>query len=243
MLRIRDNKTANQLITEVFKNKKTVILQNIRKPMNELTKNEMWEKFKEIFHSMFGKEFKEDQDAIYNIKVLFYYFLQDRKFFKCENLRTDITIPSFQKGLLIIGGYGLGKTDYFKVFEKVFEKYANYRFKFYTSKDLVTKYELCQTAFDKDFFLKDVNRKRMFIDDISSERLASNYGKIDVIEEILSNRYNKNRITFASCNYSNNKECAKETIENLGVRYGPRIYDRLYEIFNVIEFRGKSYRR
>ena len=240
MLQIGESQTANQLISEVFRNNTS---QEITKPTYQFSKKELWRKFIKEFYIMYGKELILDEYSINNLKVLFFYFLQDKSFFECENLRVDITIPSFQKGVLIIGGYGLGKTDYFKVFEKVFEKYTDHRFKFYVSKDLVMKYELCQTPFDKNYFFNDFNRKRIFIDDLKSERLASNYGKVDVIEELLSTRYNKKLTTFASCNYSNSNECVKETIEDLGIRYGARIYDRLYESFNIIEFKGKSYRR
>jgi DNA replication protein DnaC len=243
MLRIGENQTANQLIVDVIKNNKTKPSQNIIRAICNFSKKELWQKFIETFYAMYGKKIIQDTSTINNLKVLFYYFLGDEQFFECDNLRGDITNPSFQKGLLIIGGFGLGKTDYFKVFERVFVKLSNYRFKFFSSKELVAKYELCNTPLDKKSFFKDVDRKRMFIDDLRSERLASNYGKFDVIEEVLSFRYDRKLTTFTSCNYSNNNQCVKETIEELGATYGGRIYDRLYESFNIIEFTGKSYRR
>jgi DNA replication protein DnaC len=175
--------------------------------------------------------------------VLFCYFLRDEKFFKCENLRGDISIPSFKKGLLIIGGFGLGKTDYFKVFENIFKNYSHLRFKFYTSKALVHQFEICQTPMDRESFFKDSERKLMFIDDISSERLASNYGRVDTIEEIIINRYDKKLRTFASCNYTSSDNCALKTLQDLGLRYGGRLYDRFHEMFNIIEIKGTSYRR
>jgi DNA replication protein DnaC len=242
MLRIGENQTANQLIVDVIKNNKKKASQNIIIPTCDFSKKELWQKFVETFYAMYGKKIIQDASTINNLKVLFFYFLGDEQFFKCDNLRGDIAIPSFQKGLLIIGGFGLGKTDFFKVFERVFVKLSNYRFKFYSSKELVTQYELCNTPLDKKFFFRDIDRKRMFIDDLKSERLASNYGRFDVIEEVLSYRYDRKLTTFASCNYSGNNQCVKETIEELGVRYGGRIYDRLYESFNIIEFTGKSYR-
>lgn len=242
MLRIGETQTISQLIGQVPKNKRVEKSQNIINEMNKISKGQMWQKFVEIFCAMYGKEFIQDERTINNLKVIFFYFLQDKKFFECDNLRGDIIPPSFQKGLLIIGGFGLGKTDCFKVFEKVFVKFSNYRFKFYSSKELVTKYELCQTPFDKKYFFKDVSRKRMFIDDIGSERIASNYGKFNVIEEVISQRYDNKLLTYASCNYSDKSLCPKKTLEDLGLRYGPRLYDRFYEMFNIIEFTEKSYR-
>lgn len=243
MLRNGESQKANQLLNQVFKNESKEILKPIVKPMNEISKQELWKCFTQTFYEMNGKAFQQDQDAIKNLKVLFFYFLQDEKFFECENLRADITIPSFKKGLLIIGGFGLGKSNYFKVFEKVFRRFASLRFKFYTTNELVQKYESCQKPLDKDYFFKEVKRKRMFIDEINSERLASNYGHFDVVEEVLISRYDNKLITFASCNYNSYDACAKQTLEDLGLRYGSRIYDRFHEIFNIIEFTGLSYRR
>ena len=242
MMRIGETQSISQLIGEVPKNESIEKTQNIINAMNKISKNQMWRKFVETFYDIYSKEFIQDERTINNLKVIFFYFLQDEKFFECDNLRGDIIKPSLGKGLLIIGGFGTGKTDYLKVFEKVFEKFNNYRFKFYSSKELVTKYELCQTPFDKKYYFKDVSRKRMFIDDIGSERIASNYGKCDVIEEVLSHRYDNKLRTFASCNYSDKTQSVKSTIEELGVKYGSRIYDRLFESFNIIEFNGKSYR-
>lgn len=243
MIRIGETQKTGQLLNQMFKKEKIQSSKHVIKQMNEISKEKLWKIFTKTFYEMFGKEFQKDEAALKNLKVLFYYFLRDEKFFECENLRTDITKPSFGKGLLIIGGYGLGKSDYFKVFEKVFQNYPSLRFRFYTAKGLVRKYERCQTPLDKDCFFKDVERKLMFIDDISSERLASNYGKIDVIEEVIVLRYDKKLITFTSCNYSNTDKCVNQTLHDLGLRYDGRIYDRFHEIFNIIEFKGLSYRR
>lgn len=242
MLRIGEIQTISQLIDQVPKNKRPEKPQNIINELNKFSKDQMWQKFVETFYAMYSKEFIQDERIINNLKVIFFYFLKDENFFECDNLRGDIIKPSFEKGLLIIGGYGVGKTDYFKVFEKVFEEFNNYRFKFYSSKELVNKYEFCQTPFDKDYFFKDISRKRMFIDDISSERIASNFGKIDIIEEVLSIRYDKRLVTYASCNFSDESFSSQKTLEDLGVRYGPRMYDRFYEMVNIIEFTEKSYR-
>ncbi|MEH6538264.1 MAG: hypothetical protein V7719_17840 [Psychroserpens sp.] len=241
-MRTNDVQKTSQIINKIITNSNSQKPEKKMKPIEDLSKQELWKYFLKTFREMHGKKFKEDEIALNNLKVLFYYFLRDEKFYECENLRADITTPSFNKGLLIIGGYGLGKTDYFKVFESIFKSYPNLRFKFYTSKALVHQYEICQTPMDKQSFFKDVERKLMFIDDISSERIASNYGQIDVLDEVLIHRYDKKLRTFASCNYSKRNTCAKQTLVDLGLRYGGRLYDRFHEMFNIIDFRGKSSR-
>jgi DNA replication protein DnaC len=207
-----------------------------------LDKKSLWNQFLRSFKTIYNKELIINDSVIHNLKPLFYYFLNDSNFFECENLRSDISKPSLDKGLLIIGGYGLGKTDYFKVFQTVFKTLPTLRFKCYNSKELISGYESCITPIDKKEFFNEKNRRLLFIDDISSERVASNYGLIDVVGEILAERYTNNLRTLASCNYSNENQCVEQTLEALGIRYGDRIYDRLFEMFNIIEFNGKSFR-
>lgn len=242
-MRANDAQKTNQIINRIVENSNNQKIYKKMKPKHDFSKKGLWNCFLKTFQEMHGKEFQKDEESINNLKTLFYYFLRNENFYKCKNLRADISNPSFDKGLLIIGGFGLGKTDYFKVFERVFKSYPHLRFKFYTSKALVHHYEICQTPMDKQSFFKDTERKLMFIDDISSERLASNYGKFDVIDEVMINRYDKKLRTFTSCNYTTNDCCAKQTLIDLGLRYGSRMYYRFHEMFNIIEFKGKSFRR
>jgi DNA replication protein DnaC len=206
------------------------------------TKNQLWEMFLKEFETKFSKSLVKSENEVENLKVLFYYFLQDEAFYLCKNLRSDISKPSFQKGMLVIGGCGVGKTAYFKTFESIFFKDPQNRYKYYGAKELVRNYELCQTPLDKDYFFKDFTRKNIFLDDIGSEKEASNFGKVDVIEEVLYLRYEKKLKVHASCNYSSSDMSAEETLKELGNKYGPRIYDRFFGLFNIIEFNGRSYR-
>lgn len=207
-----------------------------------ISKHELWYKFLETFRGLTGKSLNKDDQTINNLKVLFHYFLRDDNFFNCNNLRADISNPSFDKGLLIIGATGVGKTCYLKVLEKIFMEFPQLRFKVESSSDLVTQYETCRTPSDKDSFFRKQQRKRLFIDDINSEPIASNYGKYDVVGNILMSRHEKRLLTYATTNYLTDEESAICTLEELGHRYGFRLYDRLFEMFNIIEFHGNSYR-
>nr|WP_321221986.1 hypothetical protein [uncultured Psychroserpens sp.] len=241
-MRNNDVQRTNQIINQLKTNFGSQITKKKLKPVENLSKQSLWNYFVDGFQTTYGKKFLNDIDSLNNLKILFYYFLRDESFLECDNLRKDISTPSFNKGLLIIGGYGLGKTDYFKVFESIFKNYPDLRFKFYTSKELVHKYEICEKPMDKQYFFKDVERKLMLIDDISSERTASNFGKVDVIDEVLIHRYDNKLRTFVTCNYTNDGNCAQQTLIDLGLRYGSRMYDRFYEMFNIVEFKGTSYR-
>ncbi|TYB78114.1 hypothetical protein ES676_02575 [Bizionia saleffrena] len=218
------------------------IEENIQRQPIAPTKGQLWKVFKDVFFDMYGKPFIENEYTISNIKVLFFYFLNDPKFSNCHNLVKGLNTPSFNKGLLIIGGVGIGKTDYLKVFEKVFMHYNPLRFKMYSSKSLVTGFENCSVPMEKDYFFRDKDRKRLCIDDMGAEQNASNFGIFDIVGNILSNRYNKKLITYATTNFASSSNDVDETLRALGERYGHRVYDRLFEMFNVITFNGSSLR-
>ena len=240
---MRHNNTLSigQLIT-TMDSPKNIIKKNIKKPPIPPTKEQLWFTFKTAFYKMYGKQFIENEHTLKNIKTLFYYFLNDPEFYNCENLIKGLNTPDFNKGLLIIGGVGIGKTDYFKVFESVFKQYEPFRFKMYSSKLLVRDYEKCSIPLEKDYFFKDKDRKRLCIDDMGSENNASNYGTFNVVGNVLSNRYDKNLITHVTTNFASSSNDVEETLHVLGKRYGHRIYDRLFEMFNIIIFTGPSLR-
>ncbi|WP_418510966.1 hypothetical protein [Corallibacter sp.] len=207
------------------------------------TKNDLWNPFKECFYSITDKRLEVNNETINNLKTLFFYFTKDDSFFGCENLRKDISKPRFDKGLLIIGNYGIGKTAYLKAFEKLFRFYTPLRFKGYSSMELVRMYENISSPVEKELFFHNMERKCLYIDDLDAEKNASNFGITNVVKEVLSLRYEKSLLTFASCNYSSSDLCVEQTMESFIERYGNRIYDRMFDMFNVIEFKGKSKRR
>lgn len=207
------------------------------------TKKELWNEFVIEFEEEFGVKFSESPENLNNIKVLFFYFLKDCLFFKCDNLMSELSIPSFKKGLMIVGSYGIGKTAYLRVFEKIFKKHRALRFRGYSAKDLVKEYEASLIPFDRAYMLDNVIRPRLFIDDINSERVASNYGNCDVIEEILFKQNERKYVSYVTCNHTNPDNNIKLTLTDLGKRYGGRLHDRFFEMFNIIVFTGKSMRR
>ncbi|PNQ75205.1 hypothetical protein C1T31_03460 [Hanstruepera neustonica] len=224
-------------------------IQNIKPINNNVpsaslpSKQQLWIAFIEHFERLYNKPFIKDEMFINNIKTLFYYFLQDNSFFECENLRKDISKPDFRKGLLVVGGTGVGKTMSFNVFESMFRGFKPLTFKGYSSTELVRLYETLKTPIDKEHFFQSMEYKKgMFIDDMDAERLASNYGHTDVVKDVLNIRYDKRLLTYATCNYSDESNSIEKTLDSLGERYGHRIYDRLFEMFNVIEFNGMSIR-
>lgn len=212
------------------------------------TKKILWTLFLEKYKEVNGKEFIQTPEAMSNVKTLFYYFLKEDEFFKCENL-SYITKPDFSKGLLIVGGYGNGKTSVMKTFEAIFKGIKNYHFTSHNANDVVKMFEKIKSdEFGIDLTRKDFDRKMnlgsVYFDDVKTEREASNFGKVNLFKEILEIRSAKTYKTYITCNFKegfpNNLEKA---LDEFSTKYGERVYDRIYDMFNIIEFKGKSFRQ
>lgn len=213
----------------------------VNKPQ-ALTKKWIWESFKESFLENEGKWFIETNETLQNIKPLVYYFLGDIETFKqCKNVST-LSKPSLEKGLLIIGNYGNGKTSVFRAFEKAL-KQTDLIFKGYSANEAVTMFEACKDAQEKEEFFKIMNKGTRYFDDIKTERMASNYGKTQLFKDILEARYNNKVRTYITCNFKENyPNDLNKAFDEFGEKYGSRVFDRLFEMFNIIEFTGKSFR-
>ena len=209
--------------------------------------------FKTKFAMVHGKEFENTEFTKNNILPLVYYFSKDPRFFECENL-SKLSTPSFDKGILIVGHFGNGKTAAMRVFERIFQNIKGMSFKGYTANEVVGMFEKCTDDASKKEFERKMNLGSRYFDDIKTERIASNYGKVNVFKDILETRYN-NRIqiangktttnkTFATCNFKDGYEGNMEVaVDEFLEKYGGRVYDRLFEMFNIIEFKGKSFRK
>lgn len=199
--------------------------------------------FKANFLSMYQKEFIKDEFTTNNILPLIYYFSKDERFFECENL-SKLSTPSFDKGILIVGTFGNGKTAAMRVFERIFQHIKGMTFKGYTANEVVGMFEKCNSDVLKSEFERKVNFGQRYFDDIKTERIASNYGKVNIFKDIFETRYNNNLKTYITCNYKDGFEGNVDVaLEEFGEKYGARVYDRLFEMFNVIEFKGLSFRK
>jgi len=220
-----------------------------------------------------GTEFSLTEESIKNIEPIIKYFSYDKTFFDCDNsikvVGNKKLIPSFNKGLLIIGNVGNGKTSVMKALQFMIDFYFDkamseawdtsgdwnrLRFKFRTTEALVTEYEFLKSGQEKEIFFSKYSKGNLFLDDLKREKEASNFGKTNVVKSILEKRYNIQKKysdekvnavrTFGTMNfhddYPNNIDFA---IQEAGLRYGAHIYDRMFEMFNVIEFKGKSFRK
>jgi hypothetical protein len=226
------------------------------------TKAVLYNAFIKEFRISQKKDFQSTPETIKNLEVLIKYFSKDPTFFECEHLVKKVAgkevIPSFSKGLLIIGNYGNGKTTLMNCLEQAIKKlyelsvsenwdskkqWEILRFKAKKSHDVVTEFESLSTPEHRDYFYKTYSAHRYYFDDVKKEKVASNFGKTELFQELLEKRYDKKATTYITCNYDPKfpNELERGLFE-FGNRYGGHIFDRLLEMFNIIEFKGKSFR-
>lgn len=179
-----------------------------------------------------------NEDTKINMRVLNRYFARDESF---AELCNPISKPSLGKGLLIVGGFGNGKTDFMKTYRAALS-FPGYSFKSFTANEVVNMYEDCHEDYDKMVFWKQVLNGKCHFDDVLTERTASNYGKVELFKDIIEGRYDRGSTTYITCNYRNPGD-VEDALKQFGEKYGSRVYDRLFEMFNVIDWKGKSFRK
>ena len=221
-----------------------------------ITKSLLWRYFRAYYPRVGGREFLQTPESLANLAPIIEYFARDPGFFSRERLVRSVNgqqlRPSFNKGLLIIGGYGNGKTSIMTVLELVFSTLRMpMRFSSYKAREVVSRYEQiwADPTFREtsryEFYQRFSRAAGLYLDDVKKERAAYHYGKVEVIREILEMRYEAPHLkTYITCNYreSDSKQNLRDGLEEFGEKYGGHIYDRLFEMFNIIEFKGPSLR-
>lgn len=217
--------------------------EKIKREPVKLDKESLWKLFTANYFNNEGVGYSKSPESVENIKPLIYYFIGDEENFKrCKNVSLK-SAPSLSKGLLIIGGYGNGKTSVLKALEASLFN-SNVKFKGFTANEVVSRYEALKSEIEKEEFWKLMCTGTRYFDDLLTEREASNYGKVDLFKDILEKRYADNKRTYITMNYKDGtNNDLDEGLQQLGERYGSRVYDRLFKMFNIIEFKGKSFRK
>ena len=218
-----------------------------KKELKMLDKQMLWRLFNQAYITSQGKPYATTSQSLENIKPLMYYFLGDLENFRaCSNV-SKLSPPSLNKGLLIIGGYGNGKTTVMRALEVVFKR-SNISFKGYTANGVVERFEACaedpnKNEKEKTEFWRTMNNGVRWFDDVLTEREASNYGKVNLFKDILEKRQDLGQRTYITLNYKDNtNNDLEQGLSQLGEKYGGRVYDRIFSMFNIIEFKGKSQR-
>jgi hypothetical protein len=181
----------------------------------DITKEELLNRIPKFLEPRF--ELNEQNSDVYNQLKL--YFSNDNEF------NGDLN-----KGVLILGGLGTGKTLALEIYQVIFG------FQMFSSDEVID-------AFCKDGrpSIEQFNTEHdIALDDIGQDSGKHYYfGTIeDPMDVLLSRRYDmfkqyKHR-THATTNLS---------VEALEQRFSPKVFDRMFEMFNIIPLVGDSWRR
>jgi len=192
---------------------------------------------------IFDFNFKLDEYNQSVFDMLCYYFSNDNRFVAfAENI--GVKNPSLNKGLLLAGGYGVGKTTLMKLFMK------NQRqvYHLYNAKKVANEYEKDGNDSIEIYINKHKNAYNdpavfyqdcagLCLDDLGTEDVKTNYGnKKNVICDIIEIRYERKllgTLFHATTNL---------TADELSEYYGGRVVSRLRETVNVIQLKGDDRR-
>lgn len=221
-------------------------INNPEKGYLELNKDGLKTVFKAFYEDKYKRKYILESEDFLNL--LIDYFFKDEEFYNSELLIKKFNkIPSLDKGLLIIGDVGVGKSSTLDILQTIFEKEcrfdSSYRFRKISVQNLVLQYEKKENYISNDDFFNKYKTGFLCIDDVKSERKASSFGKINLIQEILYLRYEKKARTILTCNFKEGcQNDLNEALNEFGELYGSRIYDRIFELFNIIHVSKKSSR-
>ncbi len=155
-----------------------------------------------------------------------------------------LSLPYGRPGLLLYGNVGTGKTTMLNAVCRL----VNYAVRPDTTeltmwdaprnaidivraKDIVEAYQN-----DRQTFNKYCKLQMLAIDEFGVEAIdVKSFGNSnEPIIDLLSTRYDRQRVTLISSNLD---------LDEIRNRYGLRLQDRFVEMFSMIGFNGKSYRR
>lgn len=151
--------------------------------------------------------------------------------------------PNGKFGLMLMGGVGNGKTSMMwamaALISYVTEKTNGYSRR--KSVRIVTAREIARMCSSEDKETRkdydDLFKEQMLgIDDLGNEpREVSVWGRVEEpLDLLLSSRYARQQFAIVTTNLDK---------KLLSEKYGPRVYDRLKEMMEIISFRNESYRK
>lgn len=180
----------------------------------------------ELF-DFFASKFTIDDYNRYIVNQLCFYFSGTKDFFDGD----------LNKGLLLFGGVGIGKSTLMQFFIK--NQVRSYRLmhcrdiesKFSTDGEDIVKQCSYMQPVSKNSDPFGHQEIGLCFDDLGTEANAKHYGKEkNIMAEIILNRYD-NQLPFTATHITTNLNA-----ERIKSEYGPRVADRMREMFNMIQF-------
>lgn len=185
-----------------------------------------------------NRKFEFDDDNKYVVDFFLSYFLNHQKL---KNFGGDL-----KKGIYLYGSYGTGKSLLFEILEYLYQKNQkpSWRVKTVNTIRLVDEYRselsrLGQLASHDQTIYQRMEKGPIHFEDLGAEKKINHYGnQTEVMSDILQLRYSRFFKTKCKTFITSNL-----TPEQVRKRYGERIYDRMFQMFNFLELNGKSRRK
>ena len=166
--------------------------------------------------------------------ALAHYVVGDKAFIDLAEELNCQTAPSLDKGILLVGEYGIGKSF---LLQKINQACQNLNFRNPIKGRYVSTISLVKDSHeDENMVYQSFVKGKLVLDDLGADHDTNFFGRngSELIGSILEQRYMNGLKTFASTNYNHGK---------LGGIYGKRLHSRFYEMFNIFELNGEDLRR
>jgi DNA replication protein DnaC len=149
--------------------------------------------------------------------------------------------PSVAKGLCLIGPHGIGKTHLAVAAMRTVLAKGNQAI-FYEVSDLLrlirSTYNPVTKTAEMEILQPLLSAQLLVLDDVGKEKTS------EWVEEtmtfIVNTRYNHRLTTVFTSNYEDNPDI--EALDSLRVRVGSRMYSRIHEMCDFVEYGGADYR-
>lgn len=228
------------------KKNEPITLPRLKKGNILVSQDDFLKIFKVAFKKICKKEFISDENSTALLETLVNYFYKNDNFLNSEILIKDLNSPSHNKGLLLIGNFGLGKSMFLKTIEFIFNEFhfnKQFNYKMFSATKVIQEFEKLENQSERNYFYEKHSKGIKCYDDIKSERDASNYGKVNVFKDILIARFENDMKTILTCNFDENfPGDYGKALDEFGTKYDGRVYDRIFEMFNIIVVNGTSKR-
>ncbi|HNV62950.1 MAG TPA: hypothetical protein PKN54_08365, partial [Candidatus Cloacimonas acidaminovorans] len=139
-----------------------------------------------------------------------------------------------QKGIVVIGNTGAGKTMLFSIYQKYFNDY--WGGELYAMRIRAKKY-LEEKGKGSALSLESKNVSRLWIEDLGSEERLKVYGNEITVDSLLDKLYDdfkyRGQVPLI---------CTNLDIDAITERYGERIISRLYQMADFYLLEGRDFR-